>query len=190
MLHTKAQLTFPAWLVTMFSMRLNEENQKEDCLVLQIQRLTNTVALMWLLGLSESRGMIKIYRFTLAAVEPACWLDLIELTPHVLVQLAILKNTLSYNLPLSMGILTPACSEVFWLQVQHRRRDQLHDGHDKTVDVRPLGKRKELIDFYILSFRRTIQSSDDYGNLFSTLCRKVKCHFSLLHRLPALLSFS
>ena len=144
----------------MFLIGLNEESQKKDS-VSQLQRLTNTVALMLLLGLTESRRMIKLYGFTFAAVQPACWLDLIALTPHVLVQLAIPKNTLSYNLPLSMGILTPACSEVFWPQVQHRRRDQLHDGHDKTVDVRPLGKRKELIDFYILSFRITIQSSDD-----------------------------
>ena len=54
MLHTKAQLTFPAWLVTTFSMRLIEENQKEDS-VLQIQRITNTVALILLLELTEKK---------------------------------------------------------------------------------------------------------------------------------------
>ena len=58
MLHTKAQLTFPAWLVKLFSMRLNEENQKEDSVV-QIQGLTDTVALMLLLGLTESRRMLS-----------------------------------------------------------------------------------------------------------------------------------
>ena len=99
MLHTKAQLTFPAWLVKLFSMRLNEENQKEDS-VLKIQRLTNTVEPMLLLGLTELRRMIKVYRFTFAAVPPACWLNV--LTPHALVQLAIPQNTLSCNLSLSL----------------------------------------------------------------------------------------
>ena len=97
---------------------LNEENQKEDS-VLQIQWFANTVALTSLLGLTESRRMIKIYHFTFAAVEYACWLDLIVLTPHVLFQLAIPKNTAPCNLPLNMGVLTPACSKTFWPQGQY-----------------------------------------------------------------------
>ena len=164
MLHTKAQLTFPAWLVTMFSMRLNEENQKEDCLVLQIQRLTNTVALMLLLGLTESRSRwwqkstpLHLQQWNLLA--GSTW--------------SCLHRMYSFSLPFRKILRLATFLLVWEFWRLHAARHfglrfnidiviKLHDGHHKTVDVRPLGKRKELIDFYIiLPFRRPIQSSDD-----------------------------
>ena len=95
----------------MFSMRLNEENQEEDS-VLRIQRLMNAVALMLLLGLTESRRMIKICRFTLAAVEPACCIDRAYTACTSSACHTEKYFVLQPQPPLSMGNLTPsACMQ-------------------------------------------------------------------------------